>query len=81
MACCFSANDTEWQNQLHYRTLHYKDNIPLGATFSAWNGICAQPDYVLLFDKEDPRYEGSFLVGPSIDPATGKVLTRHTTVL
>ena len=35
LACCFSANDTEWQNQLHYRTLHYKDNIPLGATFSA----------------------------------------------
>ena len=32
LACCFSANDTEWQNQLHYRTLHYKDNIPLGAT-------------------------------------------------
>ena len=39
-----------------------------------WNGINAQPDFVRTFDTEDPRYEGSFLIGPMIDPNTGEVL-------
>lgn len=39
-----------------------------------WNGINAQPDFVRTFDTEDPRYEGSFLIGPMIDPSTGEIL-------
>ncbi|MCD7915552.1 MAG: RagB/SusD family nutrient uptake outer membrane protein [Tannerellaceae bacterium] len=80
LAACFSANDTDddTRNQLHYRTLHYKDNIALGASFEAWNGICAQADYVKLFDEEDQRLHGSFLLGEMIDPATGEIIiTAH----
>ena len=65
-------------NYIHNRTLHYKDPIALGFTKGTWNGMSAQPDYVKEFDAKDPRYEGSFLIGPMIDPATGKVLvTDH----
>ena len=65
-------------NFIHNRTLHYKDPIALGFTKGTWNGMSAQPDYVKMFDQEDPRYEGSFLIGPMLDPATGKVLiTDH----
>lgn len=61
-------------NYIHNRTLHYKDPIALGFTKGTWNGMSAQPDYVKEFDTEDPRFEGSFLIGPMIDPATGEVL-------
>ncbi|MDR0349125.1 MAG: RagB/SusD family nutrient uptake outer membrane protein [Tannerella sp.] len=75
---CYSANDTEDQNTLHFRTLHYKDNIALGGTWSSWNGICALTDYAKLFEVEDQRLEASFLTGEMKDPATGEVLiTAH----
>lgn len=75
---CYSANDTEDQNNLHYRTLHYKDNIALGGTWSSWNGICAATDYAKVFEVEDQRLAGSFLMGEMKDPATGEVLiTAH----
>lgn len=78
LAACYSAQDTKDKHVLHYKTLHYKDNITLGGTWSAWNGICALPDYVERFDTEDPRYHGSFLLGPMLDPATGETLiTAH----
>ncbi|MDR2232985.1 MAG: RagB/SusD family nutrient uptake outer membrane protein [Tannerella sp.] len=65
-------------NHLHFRTLHYLDPIALGMTLGTWNGISAMSDYVRLFDEEDQRYVGSFLMGPSIDPNTGQVLiTAH----
>lgn len=65
-------------NNMHNRTLHYKDPVALGFTRGTWNGISAIPDYVKEFDTEDPRYEGSFLIGEMIDPATGKVIvTDH----
>lgn len=65
-------------NNMHNRTLHYKDPIALGFSRGTWNGISANPDYVKEFDTEDPRYEGSFLIGPMIDPSTGKVIvTDH----
>ncbi|HBG41957.1 MAG TPA: RagB/SusD family nutrient uptake outer membrane protein [Porphyromonadaceae bacterium] len=77
-AVAFSKTDTENQNQMMNRTLHYKDQLSLGGNFSAWNGICAQPEYVELFDVEDPRYAGSFLIGKQYDRATGKVIiTDH----
>lgn len=50
-------------NYIHNRTLHYKDPIALGFTKGTWNGMSAQPDYVKEFDTEDPRFEGSFLIG------------------
>ncbi|MCC8198074.1 MAG: RagB/SusD family nutrient uptake outer membrane protein [Tannerellaceae bacterium] len=70
-AICFSDQDTEDQNQLMNRTLHYQDNLSIGAGFSAWNGICAQPEYVKLFDEEDPRYEGTFRIGQRYHLETG----------
>ena len=78
--CIFPAvyGRSDGGNQLHYRTLHYLDPIALGMTLGTWNGISAMPDYVKLFDVEDQRYVGSFLMGPMINPATGKVLvTAH----
>lgn len=77
-ACTFSSQDTENENQLMNRTLHYKDKLALGGSFSSWNGICAQPDYVKLFDEQDPRYEGSFLIGQMYNETTGKkIITDH----
>ena len=65
-------------NSLHYRTLHYLAPIALGMNVGTWNGISAQPDYVNMFHPEDQRFEGSFLMGPLVDPSTGKVLiTAH----
>jgi hypothetical protein len=73
---CFGKSDGG--NHLHNRTLHYLDPIALGMTQGTWNGISAQPDYVKQFDDADKRKEGSFLIGPMIDPATGKVqITAH----
>ncbi len=78
-ACCFSNTDTENQNQMMNRSLHYKDNLSLGiAASGTWNGICAQPEYVRLFDENDPRYEGTFLIGKQINKSTGEVImTDH----
>lgn len=65
-------------NQMHNRTLHYKDPIALGFTKGTWNGVSAQSNYVKSFDEEDPRLKGSFLIGPMIDPTTGKIIvTDH----
>ena len=65
-------------NYIHNRTLHYLDPIALGFTKGTWNGISAMPDYVKAFADDDPRKEGSFLMGPILDPATGEVLmTAH----
>ena len=36
-------------NILHFLTLGYVENMAIGASFGAWNGFCAQPDYVKLF--------------------------------
>lgn len=78
-ACSFSSTDTDDQNQMMNRTLHYKDYLALGNTASGtWNGICAQPDYVKLFDKTDLRYDDTFLTGEMVDKSTGKVvMTDH----
>lgn len=77
-AICYSINDKDIYRNNLYSQLHYKDNIALGFKGSGSNRIAAQPDYVRLFDEEDQRYEGSFLLGPMIDPATGEVLmTAH----
>lgn len=70
---CYRATD-DVGNTIHLWTLHYSDPIALGFTGGMWNGINAQPDFVRTFDEEDPRYEGSFLIGPMIDPSTGEVL-------
>ncbi len=59
-------------------TLHYLDPIALGLNISGWNMVCAMPDYVKAYDQDDKRLAWSFLTGPMIDPATGKVLiTAH----
>ncbi len=79
LASCQSYNDAgSYRFRIYSRTLHYKDNIALGASFSASNGICAQEGYCQLFEEEDLRLDGSFLRGPMIDPATGEVImTAH----
>jgi hypothetical protein len=71
---CFSESDTQNRNQLMCQTLHYADNLSDGAKYGAWNGICAQPDYVKLFDVEDPRYEATFRIGERRDRNTGEIL-------
>ena len=77
-AVSFSKTDTENQNQMMNRTLHYKDQLSLGGSFSSWNGICAQPEYVELFDPQDPRYEATFLIGKQYDRQTGQIIiTDH----
>ena len=56
--------------------MHYKQGLALGASISVWNGICAQPDYVKLFNEDDPRYEGTYLIGQQYDISTGeKIIT------
>jgi hypothetical protein len=74
LTICFSDKDTDNQNQMMNRTLGYADNLSDGASYGAWNGICAQPDYVKLFDSEDPRYEGSFRIGQRYNKVTGEIL-------
>ena len=75
-AASYSSTDTEDQNVLYRRTLHYKQGLALGASISVWNGICAQPDYVKLFNEDDPRYEGTYLIGQQYDISTGeKIIT------
>jgi hypothetical protein len=75
LTACFSESDTQNRNQLMNFTLHYADNLSENSKYSAWNGICAQPDYVKLFDTEDPRYAASFRIGLRTHYATGEVLT------
>jgi hypothetical protein len=75
LTVCFSESDTQNQNQLMNRTLHYADNLSDGAKYGAWNGVCAQPDYVKLFDTEDPRYEATFRIGERRNKETGEMLT------
>ncbi|MDR0995499.1 MAG: RagB/SusD family nutrient uptake outer membrane protein [Tannerella sp.] len=70
----FSESDTQNQDQLMLRTLHYQDNYSDGASYSAWNGICAQPGYVQLFDTLDPRYAATFRIGLRRNKATGDTL-------
>lgn len=69
---CFSA--TDGGNVLHLYTLHYLDPIALGFKSGTWNGVCAKPDFVKSFDDTDLRKDGSFLIGPMVDPSTGEVL-------
>lgn len=83
LAATFTDQDTgsdgnvQWQ--LMNNTLHYKDYLGLGIDASGtWNGICAQPEYVRLFDEEDPRFEGTFLLGQMYDVSTGEIImTDH----
>jgi len=65
-------------NQIPFMTLHYLDAVALGLSIGPWNGICADPNYVKEYDPADKRLAWSFLTGPMLDPATGKVLiTAH----
>ena len=80
LAAPFSETDTSKDNrwQLMNRTLHYKDQMAYGNGVSAWNGVCAQPDYVKQFDTEDPRYEATYLIGQMYNASTGeKIVTDH----
>ncbi|GHV51503.1 hypothetical protein FACS1894181_13420 [Bacteroidia bacterium] len=74
LTICFDEKDTSDQNQMMNRTLHYQDNQADGAGYGAWNGVCAQPDYVKLFDKEDPRYEATYRIGERRSRSTGDLL-------
>lgn len=77
-ACAFSSQDTENKNTMMNRTLHYKYKEVIGASLSTWNGICAQPDYVKLFDVEDPRYEGTYIIGQQYNLETAEpIKTDH----
>lgn len=77
-AACFSEQDTNDQNTMMLRTAHYADYLSDGASYSPWNGITAQPDYVKLFDIEDPRYEGTYRIGERRNRETGELLkTGH----
>lgn len=67
----YSSNDTSNTNSLHFRTLGYVENQAIGASFGAWNGFCAQPDYVKLFMADpskasDPSY--TYYDDPANDP-------------
>ena len=78
----FDEGDTSKTNQLHFNTLHYKDNLVFKANFSPWNGMCAQPDYAKLYTEDDPRFDLFFMHGVSIDPSTGEpIITAHEFVL
>lgn len=86
----YSSTDTRNTNSLHFRTLGYVENQAIGASFGAWNGFCAQPDYVKLFMADpskatDPEYDyyndknndpriASFRLGQQLSKATGEVL-------
>ncbi|MDR2232988.1 MAG: RagB/SusD family nutrient uptake outer membrane protein [Tannerella sp.] len=80
LAAAFSANESNSAYRMvYYNWLHYLDNIALGFRGTGNNCMTAQPDYVRLFDEEDQRFAGSFLLGPMINPATGQVLiTAHS---
>ncbi|KAA6343946.1 RagB/SusD family nutrient uptake outer membrane protein, partial [termite gut metagenome] len=84
-AICFSDQDTENQNQMMNRTLHYADNLSENANYAAWNGICAQPEYVKLFinnfqdsdntnKNSDPRLHKTFRIGERRNITTNEML-------
>lgn len=74
--CVFSTADGG--NSMIANTLHYLDPIALGINIQPTNMVCAMPDYVKAYDPDDKRLAWSFLIGPMIDPSTGKVLiTAH----
>lgn len=78
LSAVFKAGGSGAQNDIGLNTLHYLDPIALGLSISPWNGLAANPDYVKAFDPTDIRYNGSFLIGPMIDPESGEVLiTAH----
>jgi|GEM_PF-16082 len=67
----YSSSDTRNTNSLHFRTLGYVENQAIGASFGAWNGFCAQPEYVKLFMADpskasDPDY--TYYDDPANDP-------------
>ena len=86
----YSSADTKNTNSLHFRTLGYVENKAIGASFGAWNGFCAQPEYVKLFMADpskasDPDYTyyddsandpriASFRLGMQKDKVTGETL-------
>ena len=90
----YSSNDTSNTNSLHFRTLGYVENQAIGASFGAWNGFCAQPDYVKLFMADpskatDPSYTyylpendpriASFRLGQQYKKGTDEILmTGHS---
>ncbi|MDX9883910.1 MAG: RagB/SusD family nutrient uptake outer membrane protein [Prolixibacteraceae bacterium] len=74
--CVFSVDDGG--NRMHRYTLHYLDRLVFNLNITPYNGICAMPDYVKSFDPDDRRYAWSFITGPMINPASGKVIiTAH----
>ncbi|GHT28272.1 hypothetical protein AGMMS49574_02260 [Bacteroidia bacterium] len=74
LTICFDESDTNDRNQLMNMTLHYADNLSDGNKVSSWNGVCAQPDYVKLFDTEDPRFAATFRIGQRYNKETGEIL-------
>ncbi len=74
LSAVFQAGGSGVTNNLALNTLHSLDAVALGLNIVPWNGIAAAPDYVKTFDTTDLRYNGSFLIGPMIDPQTGSVL-------
>ncbi|MBO7417751.1 MAG: RagB/SusD family nutrient uptake outer membrane protein [Bacteroidaceae bacterium] len=67
----YSSSDTRNTNYVHIRCLGYVENLAIGGTFGAWNGFCAQPDYVKLFMHDpskasDPTY--TYYDDPENDP-------------
>ncbi|MDD2951793.1 MAG: RagB/SusD family nutrient uptake outer membrane protein [Parabacteroides sp.] len=80
LAAPFSESDGDKDNrwQLMNRTLHYKDQMYYNNGISAWNGVCAQPDYVKQFSDDDPRKAATYLTGKMINSSTGEVImTDH----
>ena len=73
-----STNDGSDFRMTYYNWLHYLSHQALGYTGRGNNCMTAQPDYVYLFDEEDKRFAGSFLLGPQYDLQTGELLiTAH----
>lgn len=78
LSACFSVNATADYRLTYYNWLHYKSNLALGYTATGNNCFAAQPNYVELFDEEDQRLHGSFLLGPQYDLNTGElIMTAH----
>lgn len=78
LSACFSVNATDRYRLTYYDWMHYKDNLALGYKATGNNCFAAQPDYVRLFDEEDQRLEGSFLLGQQYDLTTGEmIMTAH----
>lgn len=75
LVACHSTNDEgDYRQHLFEWSHHYKGGEALGYLSSPNNGLSAQPDYVKLFDENDKRREGSFLIGQLYDANTGEPL-------